>query len=630
MARRAPLTACALLAAALAGGSSRAGDDRPETLPARIAADRTLSGRARLDRDLEIPPGVTLRIMAGASIEVATPDALKLGDFPARVEIHVHGRLVVEGTEKSPVVIAPEGGEVATAHAAWQGIVLHADRMRTPDSALRGLKIAGAAEALVVTDGTPRAESCVFHTCRDAVLAACVRDANRNVVEPARRPEPEIEGCVFVGCKTGVFAELDGTPSVSRSSFVMCETAMGNERQFNFTSPVTSTGPHATRCFFLGNATAVLGSSVVENSLFVRNSVALRLTDFHGTYSQEIDRLAWRRNALWENARECDGEADVGEDNVFADPGIVGEVTSLALKDVAAPLGGFSFAATSPVRGTALDGGDPGPWGAAGRRAGARTWTSLDRALRTVLVLGPPEKVDLAHPPTVAPSAAGERVGDAWWVAFPVGDDGAFHRASLRLPSSSDTAFAAFTWTAPAGAEPGAAEIDADGVLALWRAGKRVAFPPTNLRFGSLGNAVTLAPGGPPSLLVHWKSGDTDPRIGLAIGGAANVVPAGDAPPLRLETVGFGPKNAGLRVNSPFHWDDLRRPGVVRVRFTDGTLRDAADLGVTLFDAKGTLRVDWPAGVAKAGAKFVVEGLRDPWGRPLAGQPAEADAEPRR
>jgi hypothetical protein len=626
MARNPALTAAALLGATLAGGPLVAGDDVAVTLPARIDADRTLSGRLRLERDLEIGENVTLRILAGTTIAVSATDSAHAGDYPGRIEIHVRGRLVVEGTREAPVVL----GAPADPPTAWQGIVLHADRMRAPDSDIRGLKIAGAAEAIVVTDGAPRIESSVFHTCTDAVVAAGAHDAKREIVERASRPEPQIEGCLFAMCRTGVFAELDAAPAAARCSFLGCEVALGNERHGTFTYPVVGVGPRAERCLFLRNSTAVLGCSVVEDSLFVTNDVALKLTSFHTTYSQEIDRLSWRRNVLWDNGLDCDGEADVGDDNARVDPGLVGERGIPTFAAASAPFAALALAETSPVRGTALDGGDPGPWGAAGRRGRGRTWDSLDRALRWVLVLGPPDKVDLAHPPKAAPSAAGERVGDAWWAAFPAGDDGAFHRASLRLPAAADTVIAAFAWTAADGDVPKQAEVNADGVVAPWCAGKPLAFPATNLRFGAQGMAAALAAGAPQALLVQWRSTDPDPRLGLALDCAVTQPAPGAAPAIDVEAVGFGPKNAGLRVRQPFHWGDLGRPGVLRVRFADGKVRDAADLGITLFDAKGTLRVDWPASAPKAGARFLVDGLRDPWGRAFGGQPVEVDAEPRK
>ena len=624
MARHTPLTAAALLAAVLAGGPLVAEEEPRTTLPARIDADRTLSGRLRLDRDLEIPKGVTLRILAGTTIAVTPGDAARSGDFPGLVEIHVHGRLVVEGSREALVVV----GAPADPPVTWQGIVLHQDRSRAPDSDIRGLKIAGAIDAIVVTDGAPRIESSVFHSCAQGVVAGCEHNAEHQDVEMALRPAPQIEDCLFALCLTGVFAELDAAPAASRCSFLGCEVAIGNRRRGSRVYPVHGVGPTAERCLFARNDAAVVGSSVVEDSLLVANNVALRLTSFHARYSQEIDRFSWRRNVLWDNGLDCDGEADLGDDNVRVDPGLVGERGIPTFETASAPLRGLSLAENSPVRGTALDGGDPGPWGAPGRRGRGRTWVSLDRALRTVLVLGPPDKVDLAHPPKTAPSAPGERVGDAWWAAFPAGEDGAFHRASLRLPAAADTVIAAFAWKAPAGEAVKRAELNADGVVMPWSAGKPLAFPATNLRFGAQGAAAALAAGGPQALLLQWRSSDPDPRLGLALDAAVTQAAPGAATAIDLEPLGFAAKNAGLRVRQPFHWGDIGRPGVLRVRLADGNVRDAADLGVILYDARGSLRIEWPAAAPKAGAKFIVDGLRDPWGRAFTGQPAELDVSP--
>ena len=626
MDRNTALTATALLAAVLAGGPVVAQDAPARTtLPARIDADRTLSGPLRLDRDLEIPKDVTVRILAGSTIAITPGDAARSGDFPDLVEIHVHGRLVVEGTAEAPVVVgATDQG------TTWRGIILHADRARAPDSAIRGMKIAGAVDAIVVTDGSPRIESSVFHTCEHGIVAGCARNARREDVEKTRWPSPQIEGCLFARCLTGVYAELDAAPAVSRSSFVGCEVAVGNLRRGSYYFPVSGVGPRVERCLFLRNDAAVVGSSVVEDSLFVSNGVALRITTSHSTYSQTIDRFCWRRNVLWSNDLDCDGEANAGDENLRVDPGLVGKWEIPTFEEASAPPRGISLAENSPVRGTALDGGDPGPTGSPGRRGRGRTWASLDRALRTVLVLGPPDKVDVARPPKAAPTAPGERVGEAWWAAFPVGQDGAFHRASLRLPAAADTVIAAFAWTPAAGAAPKLAEFNADGVLAPWSAGRPLAFPATNLRFGVQGAAAALAAGGPQSLLLHWRSSDPDPRLGLALDATVTQDAPGAAAAIDLEPLGFGAKNAGLRIRQPFHWGDVGRQGVVQVRFQDGNARDAADLGVMLYDARGALRIDWPAGIPKTRAKFIVNGLRDPWGRAFTGQPVEIDVEPRK
>lgn len=619
---------------ALAGPTSApAQEASPQVLPARIDRDLAVEGTWTMDRDVVVAAGATLRLLAGARIVVAATDAAASGDMPEECELHVHGRLVAEGTPGRPVVLAPDG-RTDWRHPAWLGVVLHADRSRAPDSVLAHVKFHGARQAVQVTDGTPRLERCVFHACGAGVAAGRLWNHERREVEPCKAPQPDIVECLFAACGTGVYVEMSAAPSVVRSSFLDCAQGIGNERRGWFASRTASIAAQVDRCLFLRNGAAVGGSAFVENSIFLRNRTAFEVTRLHGTFSTGTDRIAWRRNVLWGNDVAAAGESDVGGDEIVADPRLDSEPALPEFDAAAAPLAGVELAADSPVRGTALDGGDPGPAGRAPAGRRRRAWPSADRALRRVLVLGPPDRIELSKLPKSAPAAAGERVGDAWWAAFDTDAAGGLDRSALRWPDKSEVVPAAFLWTIE-GAAAGLmdVEVNVDGTVAVWRGGSAFPFPNVALRNGSRGVAVPAPVAAAGGIVVWWKSADFDPRIGVALqvpagAKAASAAPVAPVVGLDVEAMRFGPKQVGFRVNVPFHWADLRAPGVFRLRAADGGWSDLGPAGLALHDARGTLRADLPPGVAKAGARFVIDGLRDPWGRTLAGQPVEIDVEP--
>ena len=612
------------------------GGGQPTVLPARITSSLDVSGACRIDRDVTIEAGATLRFLAGTRVEIAPKDADASGYFPATCEIHVLGRIMVDGTADRPVIF--DGGAVAELDRPnWSGIFLHAERSRAPDSVLVHARFRGASEAVRLTDGTPRIERCAFDSCRVGVASGRFWSAELRLVEECRRPAAHVEECLFVRCKTGVYAELWATPFVSRSSFVGNECALGNVRHAYYWFSLRGLGPRVDRCYFAGNQEAVTGASVVENSVFVLNAAVFRTTLFHMEFSQSTDWIAWRRNVFFGNVRVTDGESDVGSDNVEADPrfGSPPPEEAPAFESLVVPLPGLDLAAASPVRGTSTDGGDPGPAGRAPRGRRRRPWASADAALRMVLVLGPPEKTDPAVLPKAAPPSVGARVGEAWWAAFAADETGGLDRSTLRWPEAVETIAVAALWRADADHEPQSLELNVDGTVAVWSGGSALPIAATPLRFGTRRARPPRRGGDAGGVVVWWKSADFDPRIGIAVHAAdAHRVPGLVPPPgvaaLDAEPIGFGPRQIGLRPGTPYHWADVSRPGVFRLRAANGSTTDLAEHGITVYDAKGTLRADLPPGVAKKGARFVVDGLRDPWGRTLAGQPFELDAEARR
>lgn len=382
---------------------------------------------------------------------------------------------------------------------------------------------------------------------------------------------------------------------------------------------------------------------MVENSIFLQNRTALAVTRLHERFSTGIDRIAWRRNVLWENESVSSGESDLGGDERIEDPRLAKVPTIPTFAEARAPFPGTDLAGDSPVRGWALDGGDPGPSGAGQTGRRRRVWESSSKALKRFLVLGPPEKVDQTKLPKVAPAAAGERVGDAWWCEFDADERGGLDRAALAWPDDLPVIPLAVIWPVASESSPGIAEAEvcADGSVGLWRAGATIIFPLSPLRHGvrgvrvplastlPLASSVPLASSMPNGLVLWWKSADFDPRIGVAVhlpdGAAARDVERPPVATLDVDPIRFGPKQAGFRVKPAVHWADVRRGSFVRLLAADGASLPVT--GLSAVDAKGTYRFDLPAGVAKAGARIVFDGLRDPWGRTLEGQPREIDAD---
>ena len=631
------LARVALLVVATALSARAGASDWVTDLPPNVATDLTVSGTCRMGQDVTVAAGATLRFRPGTRVEVSMHDAGKGGNLPDSCEFLVHGRIAVDGTAEAPVVFdaVSRGGSAANAlQSPWGGITLYSDRARTPDSTFVHARFRGAGEAIVVTDGEPRFERCAFDTCHVGVAAGRMWNARSEMTETIGRPRPVVAECVFTRCRVGIFVESSAAPGVSRSSFVENRIGIGNDRMSKYSYPITGLGARVDRCWFAANTTSIEGPSVVDNSLFVRNSTVFRTTDFHSTYSQSTDRIAWRRNAFFDNICVTDGEADVGAENRVVDPQVrVAAFRLPPFEALVVPVPGLELAPDSLVRGTATDGGDPGPSGRSANGRRNRPWASANRALRTVLVLGPPDRIDAKKLPKSAPAKAGERHGDAWWAVFDTDEQGGLARSVLRWPEKPDTAPLAFVWEGAGGAAPDEIEINVDGSVALWRAGAALPCPTTPLRNGSRGERVRLPSAGPPGVVVWWRSADMDPRIGVAVslpdGGRVSDLPETD-PPAQLvaDPIQFGPKHVGFRIATPFHWADLRTPGVFVLRAADGTEHDLSASGLVSFDAKGTVRADLPQGVTKAGATVRISGLRDVWGRRLDGQPREIDAEP--
>ncbi len=109
---RRPALALALLLAGCAGAP--AAPDGTTTW--------TWKGERRIDRMVEIPAGVTLRILPGSVVRFAFVD--RDGDGAGDAGIHVLGRIEAVGTPEQPILLA--SAEAGPQPGDWQGLLLDA------------------------------------------------------------------------------------------------------------------------------------------------------------------------------------------------------------------------------------------------------------------------------------------------------------------------------------------------------------------------------------------------------------------------------------------------------------------------------------------------------------------------
>jgi hypothetical protein len=174
-------------------------------------------------------------------------------------------------------------------------------------------------------------------------------------------------------------------------------------------------------------------------------------------------------------------------------------------------------------------------------------------------------------------------------------------------------------------------DVNADGELTLFAGGQPVAYPSGLRRSGSRGHVfpAPLHPG----MVIWWRSSEASSRLAVATdvsrSDRAWLETAPEPVPLAAESIRFNGRYAALRMRTQWHWADARRPRVFRLRTTDGRTLDMAGSAATVTDAKGTLRFELADAGDKVAATFVIDGLRDPWGRTMPGQPLEVPVEPK-
>ncbi len=92
----------------------------------KLTKNEIWSGEIQLRGDIEIPEGITLTILAGTKIYIATEGLVYDDGFEDRfVDIFVHGKLIINGTPGSIIEIKSDSAEPG--NEDWWGIGVSSD-----------------------------------------------------------------------------------------------------------------------------------------------------------------------------------------------------------------------------------------------------------------------------------------------------------------------------------------------------------------------------------------------------------------------------------------------------------------------------------------------------------------------
>lgn len=156
------------------------------TASGELVTDEEWEGEASISGDIIVPQGVTLRIKPGTQM-----------DFTGKYKVIVYGRIFIEGTAQSPVVI---GANTTT----WDGIrLINAE----PGSAIRYAEIYLATSGLVISESDLAIENCLFKGNRIGL----------HILKSA----PAVNNCIFEeNLIYGVKEDDNATPTVSNCKFI--------------------------------------------------------------------------------------------------------------------------------------------------------------------------------------------------------------------------------------------------------------------------------------------------------------------------------------------------------------------------------------------------------------------------
>jgi hypothetical protein len=113
-----------LLAAVVALAAAGCAAAPPGSSPTGAGTVWTWEGTRRIDAWVEVPRGVTLRLLPGTVLQFAFLD--KDGDGVGEAGLHVLGRIEAVGTPEAPVVFT--SAEAAPRPGDWRGLVFDASR----------------------------------------------------------------------------------------------------------------------------------------------------------------------------------------------------------------------------------------------------------------------------------------------------------------------------------------------------------------------------------------------------------------------------------------------------------------------------------------------------------------------
>lgn len=87
----------------------------------QLTTNPVWSDNMTITGDVIVPPGITLTIQPGTTVNFATTDDQGGGQYTSKCELIVYGKLVAEGTASSPITL--ESTEGGTTKSQWRGIV---------------------------------------------------------------------------------------------------------------------------------------------------------------------------------------------------------------------------------------------------------------------------------------------------------------------------------------------------------------------------------------------------------------------------------------------------------------------------------------------------------------------------
>lgn len=583
---------CCCLVAAVAVGQGKV-----KPTHGKIEGKVRWTGEVFLDGDIEIVEGAELSIAPGTNVRIAGTDFTKGGFRGDRVEIQVVGRLVVQGTKEQPVTFTGihegEGKPVV-----WHGIVHRPAEPRGRRTEIAYARFDGAFTGVQVPFGSPRIANCVFLHCKVGVeVGTAYIDQRRRGAKPGLAT-PEIRNCRFAHCKTGVYAEERGSPDVSHSVFYRCGVGVGNNRP-GVSYSLEDPGVVVQRTAFLKCGIGILGQGLVQDSIFVGNSTAIRLSNFHRLFTNLIDHLAVRHNLYHDNGTMIEGDTGVDNDPIQGDPGFVGPLTDLEKPGVALPPC-LALRSDSKAKGKALDGGDLGPLGVFRGPEGDVRWQPAGAIVTAILGLPAPAGQKAGGVARSRPSL-GKKVGKQWWAAAPLGPQSEVDMSGLF--GKAKGGWLAFT---AKGNRAGEVEIELNGdveKVVAYVSGKPQELLTSRYRFGLVGKRVKIQLKGGKSFVVLRVHGwGTRPRLGIAFpkGVALETAKQPKDKPLEISTGKIvsrrGERWIDVTVKSVLHWAETGKSGSAIVMDAAGKkLEGTESLAIEVIGQKRLKILDVPA-----------------------------------
>lgn len=570
----------------------------------QLTGQVTWSGQVRVTGDVEVTDKATLLIRAGTVVTIDEHDATKGGWNPSFVEIQVRGRILIEGRPDAPVKIGPAGmDESATAKLEsdvvpkWHGVVLHPRTAAGDDrNTIRGAVFAWAFAALQVPADAPLIEDCVFACCGVGVEAGTAYK-NREYASIRKDGSPEVRGCRFTQCSTGVYASGPARPDVYRCAFYRCSQAVGNRRP-GVTTPLDPPGVSMVHCALIDNRIGVIGSVLSRDSIFANNDVAMLMSAFHSPHGTNIDGMSIRACLFHANASEIQGDIGMKADLMHGDPAFAGPPDSLlALTPTLPPA--LKLGDASAARGKGSGGRDLGPMVSVQAEASSIHWKPSG-TLITEWLASPATEPAEATWRASKELKRGAKLGKLFWASATATDG----LVDLRTTFGNERAgWLALKFTCEQAAD---AVLEANGDLEQFDYSLNGAAPKSNVQRRRLSETGASYPiklkQGANTLLVYVKGFGAAPRVGVSLGGSwqrDGEEAAPDVSYLNARAYALkGERFIEVTFTPGLHWDNGMRRDVVALQNEELDMGGSASIKVLAVDKLliGPLPSDWTKG----------------------------------